>query len=210
LEFHAAIHPFALSGEYPHANSFFASPAHRQGLLTAIKNQIKFERSSDYVVEEKPNKLVAYCKIKRSNFLKDIQEYAAGLDHANLEGIYMGVEQSRFNHLIEIHNNVGIYLPAFFFFPMRIAIKQMALPIFIGSAVKLQTELAEIEKVLNAQQKVKLTITERFEVSDEDVEDYEASYEGSENFWPSFNLLILDHLVKYSLQYKLPIFVFTT
>lgn len=209
MEFHAAVHPFAMSGDYPDANSFFASPANRQELLGAIKNQIKFERGSDYLGEEKNNKLIAHFKIKRNNFLKDIQEYAASIDRANLEAIYMGIEQSRFNHLIEIHNNVGIYLPILFFFPMRIAIKQISLPIFVGSSIKLQSELAEIDTTLDAHAKVKLgTIKDKFEVGEEDVEDYEASYEGTENFWPSFDLLIMEHMVKHSLQQKMPVFVF--
>jgi hypothetical protein len=209
VNFHAAIHSFEMGAQHPENNSFFASLENRKELLNAIKNQMKSERGSESMGEEKGDKLLAYFKIARNNFLGDIQEYTSALDHSSLEAIYMGMEQTRFNHLIEIRNNIGIYLPVFFFFPLRIAIKQNALPIFVGSSVKLATELAEIQTTLKPNEKVKLgDFPQNFEANEEDVEDYEADHEGVENFWACFNYIVLDSLVKKSLQEKLPIFIF--
>ena len=209
MAFYALTHPFGMAGNYPDTSHFFSNAANRQELLVAIKKQLKLEKGNDYVGEEKGDKLVAYQKITRNNFLTSLQEYATSLDQGNLEAIYTGIEQTRFNHLIEIRNSIGIYLPVFLMFPLRISIKQHALPIFVGSTVKLQIELAEIEINLQAKSKVKLgEIKEKFEAGEEDLEDYEAAHEGGEHFWPSFSWNLLDSVVKRSLQHKTPIFIF--
>lgn len=198
-----------MTSRYPEAGSFFASLETRKVLLDAVRNQLRIERGDPMGSSETGNQCIAYYKIARSNFLGDLQEYAAGLDHGNLESIYMGMEQTRFNHLIEIRNNIGIYLPVFFFFPMQIPIKQTAFPIFVGSALKLDTELQELQKSLKPHENVNIgEVKLHFEATEEDVEDYEASHEGTENFWPCFQCIILESLIKNCIQYKLPIFIF--
>lgn len=209
MNFHTAIHPFQMTAAYPKSGNFFASLDNRKALLNATRGQIKSEVGDCIISSERGNKHILYYQIPRDNFLADLQEYATSLDHTNLEHVYMGMEQTCFNHLVEIRNNIGIYLPIFFMFPLQISIKQNALPIFVGSAVKLQSELNEIKKSLNPHDKVKLgDIQNNFEPTEEDMEDYEASHEGTDNFWACFGYIIFEKLVQMSIQSQLPIFVF--
>lgn len=209
MNFHAAIHPLQMKAKHPDSNSFFAPLENRRELLNALREQIKIVRGDEYVSSERGNDCAAYFNITQDNFLRHLQEYTVALDQSNLDNIFMGIEQTRFNHLVEIHNNVGIYLPVFFFFPLRISIKQNALPIFVGSSVKLQVELREINKTLKAHDNIDIgQIGNKFVASEEDMEDYEASHEGTENFWPSFSYIVMEALVKKSLEVKLPIFIF--
>lgn len=209
MHFHAASHSFELNSSYPDNSSFFASPENRKEMLAAVKNQMRLEKGNDYVGEGKGDKVQSYYKIARHNMLTPLQEYAAATDKGTLEAIYKGLEQTRFNHLIEIRNNMGIYIPVFFFFPFRISIKQNALPIFVGSLVKLQSELSEIQKLLTPEEKIKLgTLTDNFEADEEAIEDYEAEHEGVDHFWAGFACLILASLTKKALQRKTPLFIF--
>lgn len=209
MKFQATIHPFQLTSAHPVPGSFFHSLETRKALLNSVREQIKSESSAPVVSSEQGNRCIAQVQIARENFLGDLQEFCAVQDYDSVEALYMGQQQSRFNHLIEIRNNVGIYLPVFFFFPFQIFPKQSRLPIFVGSAVKLQIELAEIDKALNAKSKIDLgEMGTMFSATEEDVEDYEATHEGVEHFWASFAHSVLGSLVKKSIQTKLPIFVF--
>lgn len=209
MSFYAAIHPFQLSSRYPEPSGFFAPIEMRKSLLTSIRNQMRVERGNILVSSESGNQCMVHYKISRHNFLVELQEYAVNLDHGSSEAIYMGTEQTRFNHLVEIRNNPGIYLPIFFLFPTQISIPQQKFPVFVGSADKLQIELAEIDKELRARERVDIgDVQLYFEASEEDMEDYEASHEGTEHFWPSFQFIILDNLIKNCIQYKLPLFIF--
>lgn len=190
-------------------NNVFAGLDYQQELLKTIKAHIKKIKGSDAIGEER-GRTIFEAGIDHNNFLSELQEYAASIDESNVEEIYKGNQQTRFNHLIEIRNNIGIYLPTFFFFPLRISIKQNTLPIFIGSVPKLYTELQEIGTMLKAQEKMKLNIEDRsFIAGEEDLEDYEANYEGMKHFWASFSFLIMDNLVKKSQQSKLPIILWS-
>ncbi len=178
-------------------------------LVKLIKNQLKQVKNSEYIGEEK-GKTIFAAQIEHSSFLTELQEFAASIDETNIEEIYKGNQQTRFNHLIEIRNNVGIYLPVFFFFPMRIALRNDALPIFVGSTPKLYTELQELATSLKPQDKLELNITsDSFVAAEEDLEDYEATYEGMQHFWPIFSFVVLENLVKKSLQNKLPIILWS-
>ena len=208
MSFRAAIQPFGLELDKADRNNFYASSQNQNQLKKAIKRQLKLEKGNESIGMEQGQRLANY-DIDRSNFLTNIQEYSASLDKNNLEGIYRGTEQTRFNHLIEIHSNVGVYLPIFFFFPMRIALEQNVLPVFIGSAPKLYSELQQLNKSLQAHDHVDLgKISENFIAHDEDLEDYEADYEGVSNFWSIFTYLILESLVKKSLDSQMPLFIY--
>ncbi len=190
-------------------NNVFASVEYQIELSKVIKNQLKVMKNNEYIGDEK-GKCSFLAQVERDNLLGDLQEFAAITDSGNIEEIYRGTQQTRFNHLIEIRNNIGIYLPTFFFFPMRLAVKQNGMPIFIGSSLKLYTELQEINTSLKAQEKLQLSVSpDSFIAEEEDVEDYEASYEGLQQFWPSFSYIVLECLVKKSIQTKSPIILWS-
>ena len=209
MTFNGAVHSFRITSSKTSKQSFFASPQNRFELANTIKRQLKHEIDKSYIGQENVKNCAAHIRIERNSFLTDIQEYAATQEDTNLDAVYMGQEQSCYNHLIEIHNNIGVYLPTYFFFPILISIKGQALPIFVGSGVKLYTELKQINKNLQAEQNVDLgDISPFLDAGEEDVEDYESSYEGTENFWASFDYIIMMTLLKKSLQTKLPLFIF--
>ncbi len=208
MAFNGAIHSFQISSPKEKQQHFFTSPENRKELAAEIKRQLKWEKGNIFVGNEKNTSCVSHVQIAKNNFLNDIQEYAASQEGILLDDVYMGQKQSCYNHLIEIRNSIGIYLPVYFFFPMMISIKQHALPIFVGSSIKLYTELKQLNKKLEADKKVDIDITAFLDASDEDVEDYETSYDEVENFWPCFSYLTMMSLVKRGVQSKLPIFVF--
>ena len=208
MSFRAAIQPFGLELAQADRNNFYASSQNQNQLKKAIKRQLKLEKGNEFIGVETGERLAHY-DIARSNFLTNIQEYSASLDQNNLEAIYRGTEQTRFNHLIEIHSNIGVYLPVYFFFPMRIAIEQNVMPVFVGSAPKLYSELEQLDQSLHAHDHVDLgKIPENFVAHEENLEDYEADYEGVINFWSIFTYLILESLVKKSLDSQMPLFIY--
>lgn len=190
--------------DIPKSNAF-AGIDYQQELLRVIKAHIKAIKGTEAIGDER-GKTAFIAQIDHTHFLSELQEYAASVDESNIEEIYKGNQQTRFNHLVEIRNNIGIYLPVFFFFPLRISIKQNTMPIFIGSVPKLATELQEIGASLKPQEKMKLKLEgDSFVAGEEDLEDYEADYEGVKHFWSSFSFIIMDNLIQKSLQQKLPI-----
>ncbi|NUM33841.1 MAG: hypothetical protein HUU50_04825 [Candidatus Brocadiae bacterium] len=206
MAFKAFIQPFGMPIS-TNKSIFYSSIENQIELLKAIKMQMKNNTGNEYIGSEKGKRAFS-VDIARSNFLTPLQEYAASIDQDNLEEIYKGSQQTRFNHLIEIHNNLGVYLPVFNFFPLHIAIKNTVLPIFVGSSQKLYSEIQEIKQMLKPQEQVKLEIAgESFQAGDEDLEDFEANYEGVRHFWPIYTCLIMENLIKKSLEQKLPIFI---
>ena len=202
MSFQAAIQPFS------QGDGFCEFPVDQRELVKSVKNEIKSCNGSSYIGQE-TGQCLSRIRIEKANFLSDLQEYAASVDKDSIEEIYKGNQQTRFNHLIEIRNNIGIYLPVFFFFPLRIAVKQSSLPVFVGSLDKLYQELQEINLHLNAYEEVSLgTIDDNFHASEEDLEDYEADNDGIQHFWPIFNYVVLEILVQKSLKAKLPLFVY--
>ena len=135
--------------------------------------------------------------------------WSGSLENSNLEAVYTVTEQTTFNHLIEIRNNIGIYLPVYFFFPIRISLQNTVFPIFVGSLPKLQKELSQINTNLNAREKLKINEIPYFiTVSEEDVEDYESSHEGVELFWVAYSYCLLEKLVNRALEAKFPVFIY--
>lgn len=205
LSFKASIQPFNLDFSTIQKKCF----EDQKLLVDQIKKQIKLNTGQSFIGVEKGENAVN-VEIAQENFLHHLQEYAASIDEENIEQIYKETQQTRFNHLIEIHNNVGVYLPIFFFFPIHIARKYNSFPIFVGSSVKLACELQEIDKILKAKNSMDLgNMDDKFFASEEDIEDYEISYEDLDNFWPKFNYTILDKLIQKSLKQKLPIFIYS-
>lgn len=208
MSFKACIQPFGQHIKNAGSSSFYAIIQNQRELEEAIKKEMKLIRSSEYIGEEWGNGLAEF-EIEKNNFLSDIQEFGASIDKGNIELIYKGTEQTRFNHLIEIRNNIGVYLPVFFFFPMRISLKQSVLPIFVGSAPKLYMELQELKKELKSIQDIEIEdLEDFFEASEEDLEDYEAVHEGVEQFWPSFSYIILQRLAKITIKSRMPLFIY--
>lgn len=206
MAFKAYIQPFGMSIT-TNKNVFYSSIENQIELLKAIKLQMKNSTGSEYIGLERGKRILS-VDIARSNFLTPLQEYAASIDEDNLEEIYKGSQQTRFNHLIEIHSNIGVYLPVFSFFPLHIAIKNTVLPIFVGSSQKLYTELQEIKQILKPQEHVKLDmIGDNFQAGEDDLEDFEANYEGIRHFWPIYSYLVLENLIKKSVEQKLPVFI---
>ena len=210
MSFNAAIHSFRVVHKKMDSNHYFASKENRKELVAEIKKAVKWETGKDYICDEDSKKCAAFLSIERNNFLSDIQEYAAGQENRNLEAVYMGKQQSCYSHLIEIQNSIGIFLPIFFFFPLHISTKSHALPIFIGSSIKLHSELRHLNKSLKAKENTALEeeITPFLEATEEDVEDYEFQHDGVDTFWPCFNYLVLSMLAKRSVATKSPIFIF--
>lgn len=210
MSFRAAIHSFKVNHKKMDTSHYFASKENKKELVTEIKKAVKWETGSDYICDEESRKCAAFLEIERNNFLNEIQEYATQQEKRNLESVYMGKQQSSYSHLVEIRNSIGIYLPIYFFFPLHISTKNHALPIFIGSSVKLKIELEQIDKKLKAIDNTALNddLSAFADIGEEDVEDFEFQHEGVDVFWPCFNYLIMNMLAKRSIKSKLPIFVF--
>ena len=210
MSFQAAIHPLGLTVPGIGSNSFYGSLSCQSECKHIIKTKLKAIKGNTYIGNERGN-CVFTADINRDNFLSDLQEYAVSLDKDHLEEIYKGVEETRFNHLVGIRNSIGIYIPTFFFFPIHISLKNSPVPIFVGSSVKLAQELEVINTTLQAKKHMdvnELPIKDKFEAEEEDLEDYEADYEGMKNFWPCFTFHILEAMVKKGLEHKYPLFIF--
>lgn len=208
MSFKACVQPFGIPISTT-KNNFYSAASNQLELLKAIQLQMQLLTGNEYLGAAQ-GKRVCHIDIARPNFILALQEYATSIDHDNLEEIYKGNQQTRFNHLIEIRSNVGLYLPTFFFFPLHISISNHALPIFVGSAPKLYRELQEIKLHLKPEGQINLSpIGETFHAGEEELEDYEADHEGLRSFWPIFAYTIFESLVKKSLEHKLPFFIFS-
>lgn len=209
MAFHAAIHSFGMQSNTIHQSAYFSSLANRQKIVAELKKEIRLLKNVEYIGAEQNAKPVQYVDIQRSDFLNELQEYCANADKCSLDDVYTGIQQTRFNHLVEIKNSIGIYLPTFFFFPTRIEIEDCPVPIYVGSGVKLFTELQEIDAILKAGAKVNIgKISPKFQLDEEGLEDIEATHEGVEDFWPSTAYLVMSHLIQVSLKSKMPLFVY--
>lgn len=208
MSFQATVQPFSMIGTNPITNnSFVKSPENQKELIQLLKTRIKAIKGNEIIGNER-----GICEykvdIKRENFLSELQEYAVSLDHDNIDEIYRGTQETRFNHLVQLSNHIGIYLPIFFFFPIHIATKGNPLPIFIGSSIKLAQELESINASLQAKKQMQIDISDsEFSADEEDLEDYEADNEGVKNFWASFSFQVLHTIVYKSIQTKLPLFI---
>ena len=119
MSFRAVVQPLGIAIPNVPKTNVFASVSYQLELLKVIKNQLRMLKNSEYVGEEK-GKCTFSSQVERDSLLGELQEFAAGVDEGNIEEIYKGTQQTRFNHLIEIRNNIGIYLPTFFFFPLLV------------------------------------------------------------------------------------------
>lgn len=209
MSFRAVVQPLGIPIAEVAKDNIFSLVAYQLELLKVIKSSLRSLKNMEYIGEER-GKCIFTVRVERDNLLGELQDFAVITDEGNIEEVYKGNQQTRFNHLVEIRNNMGIYLPTFFFFPQRLAVKQNGMPIFVGSSIKLLSELQEINASLKAGENLSLNMgTDSFIATEEDVEDYEATYEGMPNFWGSFAYICLEALVKKSIQHKFPIILWS-
>ncbi len=182
----------------------------RELVLPEVKKAIKADVGSESVGHEAQDAGECTCKfmVDRAGMLGEIQEYAIALDGSDYEGVYRGEEQCRFNHLIEIKDGGGFYLPVYFFFPIWVQAKGLVYPVFIGSAPRLLEELHILNESLKVDETTKLAKMPDFLMADEEqIEDYEYAFGSEDNFWERFTFVLLKKLAEKSIATGMPIIV---
>lgn len=182
----------------------------REAILQEVKKAIRFETGFEEVGLEAADSAECVCKfmVDRNGMLGELQDYAINLDEVDSEAVYRGEEQTRFNHLVEIKDGGGFYLPHYFFFPIWIQTKALVYPVFVGSAPRLLEELELINAKLEVEKSAKLSRMPDFLMADEEqIEDYEYAFGSEDNFWERFTFVLVKKLAEKSVETRMPIIV---
>ncbi|MBI4612176.1 MAG: hypothetical protein HY720_01040 [Planctomycetes bacterium] len=181
----------------------------REEIVREIKKAIHLETGvEDIGVEEDTGDCACKFMVDRAGMLIELQEFAIGLDEAETEAVYRGEQQTRFNHLIEIKDGVGFYLPVYFFFPIWVQTKALVYPLFVGSAPRLLEELLLVNEKLDIEKSAKLARMPDYLMADEEqIEDYEYAFGSEDNFWERFAFVLLKKLSEKSIEKKMPVII---
>lgn len=148
---------------------------------------------------------VCHIKVAKLGVLQELKDYAARLDNVHIHAIKTGGAPTRFPHLIEINEQQGFIVPEDFSYPILAKLRKMSGQFPVLSSYRLQSELAEINKVLNVEKTFRIEKMPRFmETKDDDIAHFEASFNVGGDFWCKFGFLILTKVVEQSIEHKLP------
>lgn len=139
--------------------------------------------------------------IDREEPFRELMAYAANVDKVNREKVYEGLQQTRFEHLVKMRNNVSYFVPAFFFFPIRLVLAGESTPIYVGSSIKLKYEVYELNKLLKIEPRSVQKMPDFFIGAKESLEDFQDITK-----WIQFTFILLTKLVFRSQEKGLPIF----
>lgn len=138
------------------------------------------------ILRQAQSPCVCNLKIARIGVLNDLKEFARSDD--------------RFRHLVEGRESMAVYLPIAFQEPL------VAGALHVGSSVRLQQELAELNKSLQVEKTFALKKMVDFLSADEEaISKYESKFDTTGGFWLKFGYVIIKKLTDMSLQHKLPI-----
>jgi hypothetical protein len=139
--------------------------------------------------------------IDREVPFRELSLFAAKTDGVEVENVYEGVQQTHFEHLIKLRNNVSYFVPLFFFFPVRIVLAGETAPIYVGSSIKLKYEVYELNKKLKIGPQQVQSMPDFFRASRESLEDFDNQVK-----WIQFTFILLTKIVFKSQEKRLPIF----
>lgn len=208
--FRASVKPFTHHDEQEGftADECTARKREAQKILKELKRVMPGEIGTDAIGVEEGAELVCNYQVERGELLTELQEYALEVEDNTPDGVYSGEQQTRFNHLVEIRNSPGYYLPVYFFFPLWVPVKDLRVPVFVGSSMRLAEELEMLDSQLEASQNAKLAKMPDFmRAARDQLEDYESSLGRGDNFWEKFTFALLRRLVVRSVERKMPIVI---
>ncbi|MEK7484504.1 MAG: hypothetical protein AABZ60_09270 [Planctomycetota bacterium] len=139
--------------------------------------------------------------LDREEPFNELINYMAATDKVNREKVYDGIQQTQFEHLIKLRNQVSYFVPIFFFFPIRLLLTGESTPIYVGSTIKLKYEVYELNKRLKLDPRSVQKMPDFFKATKESLEDFD-----NLSKWIHFSFILLTKLVFRSQEKKLPIF----
>lgn len=137
-------------------------------------------------------------RVAKLGLLQELREYA--------QRTFSGSEPSKFPHFMQHRDWHSYYIPVDFPRPFSVRGEGKGQVIPIGSSLRLQKELAEVNKILKLDRGMDANkMVAYLDVSERDIFKYETTSEYMPDFWLRFGFVILKKLCDASVQHKMPI-----
>lgn len=137
-------------------------------------------------------------RVAKLGLLQELREYA--------QQKLPGSESSRFPHFLQHRDWHSYYIPVDFPRPFSVRGEGKGQMIPIGSSIRLQKELVEVNKLLKLDRGLDAgKMVAYLDVSERDILKYETTSEYTPDFWLRFGFVILKKLCDASVQHRMPI-----
>lgn len=149
---------------------------------------------------------VAHIYCERFGFLSPLQTWATARDGTTPELVQKDNAWTDYLHLAMLGANDALIVPLDFPAPYEIEVEQRTFPLPVCSAVRLDQELERANKTLKVEKAFRFPNVPDFMMARrEQVRKLEKVEDLDDAFWVKFGLVSLRHLVKKSLEHKLPV-----
>lgn len=137
-------------------------------------------------------------RVAKIGLLQELREY--------VQREFSGSEPSKFPHFMQHRDWHSYYIPVDFPRPFSVRGDGKGQVIPIGSSLRLQKELAEVNKILKLDRGMDANkMVAYLDVSERDIFKYETTSEYTPDFWLRFGFVILKKLCDTSVQHRMPI-----
>lgn len=168
-----------------------------QRLLDVVAEELARQGAGDMRWTSVEGRCVCNLRVARLGLLSDLRRYAAR--DASPHG------EDRFPHLVRHRDRDAYYLPVRFPRPFSVAVEP-ADPVPVGSAVMLAEEMAELNLRLRVESTFRLKqMVDFLDATQEHIGMYESKFGTDDLFWVKFGYVILQKLVRKSLEHNVPI-----
>jgi len=210
MQFDARVEPFWHWTATQRKELGFFGAWKRKRRMQAVLRTINAELAAQGVEvggwDQKEGETVCNLRMDRLTVMQDLRVFAAAMDKQSATEIFLGQADSRFVHLIKNRDRDAYYLPIDFPEPIMVldAETQEFLP--VGSAVRLQRELAEMDKTLRVEKTFQVKkMVDFFQAGEAEIRQFDQRFGHDPQFWLKFGFVVLQKLARKSVETGFPV-----
>jgi hypothetical protein len=179
---------------------------HLTALLRSVNAAVQAQGVEPGAWDAKDGECVCNLRVDRLGVLQDLRTFAAQEDNQSATEVFNGNAESRFLHLIKNRDRASYYIPVDFAEPLMIHDAETREMVPVGSSLRLQRELGLLNKTLRVQETFQIKkMVDYLQATSKDISRYERNFANDPLFWVKFGYILLDKLVRKSVEAGLPI-----
>ncbi len=208
MSFDACVQPYFSLNEHERETLTDAEVDQRRIVMDQLTRQLKEAvrlETGQMLIGEEQGECVSHIHIDVDHLLDHIKEHCCSYEKNELDLVFKGEQQTRFNQLLTIPV-AGIYIPQYFFFPIWVTIEGLRNPIWVGSAPRLMEETGLLTDSLGLDERLVDRMPKFMFANEQEMEDYATELSG-DLFFARMSYNILRRLGTECVESSFPILV---